>query len=35
LAGKDVFKRTVDRWLKNPVAASADFGLRRRLNWLL
>jgi hypothetical protein len=35
LAGKDAFQRTVDGWFKNPVAASAGFGLRRRLDWLL
>lgn len=35
LIGKDAFQRAVDRWFKNPVAASAGFGLRRRLNWLL
>jgi hypothetical protein len=35
LAGKNTFQRTVDSWFKNPVAASAGFGLRRRLDWLL
>ena len=35
LVGKEVFGDAVKAWLRNPVAASAGFGVGRRVDWLL